>query len=173
MNKNKGVFLDRDGVINQEMGEYTYQKEHFFIIDGVKEALQKFKAKGYFLIIITNQAGLNKGIYTRKDMEICHQYMMEQLDNLIDAIYYSPYHPSITASLVRKPGTLLFEKAIHKFKINPNQSWMIGDREKDILPALQLGMGTVRIGSEQVETQAQFISPDLKSASDKILHLNR
>jgi D-glycero-D-manno-heptose 1,7-bisphosphate phosphatase len=65
---NKCIFLDRDGVINVDHVDYTYRLDHFVIIDGVIEALKKFKKAGYLLVVITNQSGIAKGIYKYEDM---------------------------------------------------------------------------------------------------------
>ena len=116
---NKCIFLDRDGVLNVERGDYTYEPEDFIIEDRVPEAIQLIKEAGYLAIVITNQAGISKGLYTRKQMQACHGILMEKTGHLIDHIYYSPYHPSFSESLTRKPETLMIEKAIAKFDIDP------------------------------------------------------
>jgi D-glycero-D-manno-heptose 1,7-bisphosphate phosphatase len=81
-------------------------------------------------------------------MDECHAYFQEQCGNLIGHFYFSPDHPTVSASLSRKPGTLMFEKAISKFNIDVNKSWMIGDRGRDIIPARKLGIRTIQIGDE-------------------------
>jgi D-glycero-D-manno-heptose 1,7-bisphosphate phosphatase len=129
---NKCIFLDRDGVLNVERGDYTYLPEDFVIAEGVPEAVRKIKEAGYLAVVVTNQAGISKGLYTRRQMEVCHDILMEKTDRLIDKIYYSPYHPSYSASLSRKPDTIMVEKAIAKFNIDPAQSWLVGDRTRDI-----------------------------------------
>lgn len=142
---NKAVFLDRDGVLNEEIGDYVYQLTDFKIVEGIIPALATLKEKGFVLIVITNQAGIAKGRYTHGDVAKMHAFFQEESENLIDEFYYSPYHPDYSESLGRKPGTLLFEKAIAKFDIDPSQSWMVGDKERDLIPAKQLGMRTIRI----------------------------
>jgi len=104
---NKCIFLDPDGVLNVERGDYTFLPADFRIIDGVPEAIEIIKKAGYIVIVITNQAGISKGIYTREQMHICHEILMEKTHHLIDHIYYSPYHPSFSESLTRKPDTLM------------------------------------------------------------------
>lgn len=145
---NKCVFLDRDGVLNKDNPNYTYRVDAFHILDGVIESLQRLKANGYLLVVVTNQSGIAQGIYTEADVHACHQYFQQQSGNIIDHFYFCAYHPSVTASLSRKPGTLMFEKAIAKFNIDVNASWMIGDRGRDIIPARQLGIKTIQIGDE-------------------------
>jgi D-glycero-D-manno-heptose 1,7-bisphosphate phosphatase len=126
---NKCIFLDRDGVLNEDRTDYVYRIADFIIPADVPEALRRFKEAGYLLIIITNQAGIAKGIYSRKDVMTCHSYLQEHCDHLIDDIYFCPHHPDYTSrSLTRKPESLLLEKAMAKYNIDPTQSWMIGDR---------------------------------------------
>lgn len=166
--QNRCVFLDRDGVLNVERGEYTFKVDDFELVDGVAEALQNLKAQGFKLIVITNQAGISRGMYSRADMLQCHCKLMLETGGLIDAIYYSPYHPNITQSLSRKPGTLLFERAIAKFKIIPGESWMVGDQDRDLIPAKQLGIQTIFVG-EEISPSARFLAKSLKAASEIIL----
>ena len=145
---NKCVFLDRDGVLNVERGKYTYKVEDFKIIDGVVEALKTLKKKGYLIIVITNQAGISRGLYSREQMNACHHILQNECENLIDDIYYSPYHPTVTESISRKPDSLMFEKAIAKYDINCEVSWMVGDKERDLIPAKKLGIATILVGNE-------------------------
>jgi len=145
---NKCVFLDRDGVLNVDNPAYTYEVDKFQIIEGVPEALKLFKDNGFLLIVVTNQSGIAKGIYTVEQMQACHEYMQKNCNSAIDWFYFSPYHRTVTNSLMTKPGTLMFEKAIAKYNIDINSSWMIGDRGRDIIPARTIGIKTVQIGDE-------------------------
>ncbi|MDF9800386.1 D-glycero-D-manno-heptose 1,7-bisphosphate phosphatase [Catalinimonas alkaloidigena] len=165
----KCIFLDRDGVINRDRVDYAYDLSHFEILAGVPQALVKLKKAGYLLVVVTNQSGIAKDIYTREDMRACHQYMHEQTDHVIDAVYYAPHHPSVTESLTRKPDTLMFEKAIARFGIDPGKSWMIGDKERDIIPARQFDIPSILIGPSKEETLAQYIVEDLAEATEIIL----
>jgi D-glycero-D-manno-heptose 1,7-bisphosphate phosphatase len=167
---NKCVFLDRDGVINVDHVDYTYRLDHFFIIDGVVEGLKKLKEAGYLLVIITNQSGISKGIYTYADVVRCHHYFQEQCDYLIDGFYYSPYHEKFTNSLSRKPGSLMFEKAIARFNIDISQSWMIGDKERDLIPARKLGLKCVHICHQDEGVECEARVKDLPEAAERILN---
>jgi len=168
--KKKCIFLDRDGVLNVDNPNYTFRVEDFKIIPGVIEALTALKKNGFLLVVVTNQSGIAKGIYTQDQMEKCHLYFQKECGNLIDHFYFSPYHRTITQSLATKPGTLMFEKAIAKFNIDVQTSWMIGDRGRDIVPARQLGIKTIQIGDEVEESElADYKVDDLLSASRLIL----
>ena len=150
---NPCVFLDRDGVLNDDDPNYTFEVHKFKILPGVPEALLSLKKRGYLLVVVTNQSGISQGLYTIDQMRACHTYMQQQCGHIIDHFYFSPYHPSVTQSLLRKPGTLMFEKAIVKFNIDVTKSWMVGDRGRDIIPARQLGIKTIQIGNEIEEAE--------------------
>ncbi len=170
---NRAIFLDRDGVINEERGDYTYKVDDFKIIHGTAQALQKLKNCGYLLIVITNQSGISQGIYSREDMNSCHQYMSKSIGNPFDAIYYSPYHPKISKSLSRKPDSLMFEKAISRFDIDPSKSWMIGDNERDLIPARKLGIKTLYLGHDKLEIKPNARAQTLLVGSDIIIEYER
>ena len=168
--KNICIFLDRDGVINEDNPNYTFRVDAFKILHGVVDSLQLLKSKGYFLVVVTNQSGIAQGLYTREQMEDCHRYFQQQCGNLIDHFYFSPDHPTISASLSRKPSTLMFEKAIAKFKIDVARSWMIGDRGRDIAPARKLGIKTIQVGDEIAENEkADYMVTGLPDAVKIIL----
>ena len=168
--KKKCVFLDRDGVINVDNVNYTYKVEEFKIIDGVIPALKMLKEAGYLLIIITNQSGIAKGIYQHEDVYKCHDYFDQESGNLIDEYFYSPYHQTISESLSRKPDSLMFEKAIAKYDIDITQSWMVGDRERDITPANKLNIPTILIEEfPNTETNAKYKVDSLLEAAELIL----
>jgi D-glycero-D-manno-heptose 1,7-bisphosphate phosphatase len=147
----KCVFLDRDGVLNVERGDYTYRPEDFELEKQVPEALQLLKRHGYLLIVITNQGGIGKKLYTKQDMLVCHDKLHQACPLLLDAIYYAPSHPAFSESLSRKPGTLLLEKAIARFNIDPAQSWMVGDQLRDMEAAARMGIRSVLVGQPQVD----------------------
>ena len=166
---NKCIFLDRDGVLNIERGDYTYLPEDFIILESVPEAIKKIKKAGYLAIVVTNQAGITKGVYTREQMQNCHDILMEKTGHLIDNIYYSPYHPTISKSLTRKPDTLMIEKAIAKYNIDPSESWLIGDRSRDIECGQEMGLKTILITDQKHhECKPNFTALNLLDAVNKM-----
>ncbi len=144
----KCVFLDRDGVLNRDYVDYVYSIDKLEILPGVGEAISSLKRAGYMIIVITNQSGIAKGIYTVEDMQTVHDAMQEAFDNQIDDFYYAPWHPSVSESLTRKPDSLMFEKAIAKYKIDTKLSWMVGDKERDLIPAKKLGIKTIQVEND-------------------------
>lgn len=147
---NKAIFLDRDGVIIRERGDYTFLIKDVEINPGIIEALKDFIKKNFLLIIITNQGGVSKNIYTHEDVKNIHSYIQEKLfieGIKFDAYYYCPHHPSITKCLCRKPDSLLLEKAIARFNINPVKSYFIGDNDRDIVAGQKVKVNTIKIES--------------------------
>ncbi|MDB5241996.1 MAG: D,D-heptose 1,7-bisphosphate phosphatase [Spirosoma sp.] len=165
---NKCIFLDRDGVLNEDRTDYVYRVEDFVIPDGVPEALRILKEAGYLLIVVTNQAGIAKGLYTRDDMMACYNYLQKQCGYVIDDIYYSPHHPDYNShSLTRKPDSLLLEKAMAKYNIIADESWMIGDAQRDMQAGRRVGVRTVRIA------HTNHRSPDSDGCAPNLLEASR
>lgn len=137
------LFLDRDGVINHDPGDYVCSPEDWHLLDGIAQLMRAAQVRGYRIIIITNQGGIGLGRYTREDLERIHLKMFHQLAEegiQPDAVYACPHHPQTGACLCRKPEPLMIQKALHRFGLNPQQSLMIGDRERDIQAAKGAGV---------------------------------
>lgn len=144
----KAVFLDRDGVINRERGEYTWRLEDFEILPGVVEGLKTLQDKGYLLIVITNQAGIAKGLYAHADVDNAHGKLKDELNKAgveLTEIYYCPHHTDYGKCLCRKPGSLLVEKAIARFGVDAANSVFIGDKPRDIEAAENAGVKGVLV----------------------------
>jgi D-glycero-D-manno-heptose 1,7-bisphosphate phosphatase len=167
MNKQKCIFLDRDGVINVDFVDYVYDVEKFEFIDGVPEALKTFKDAGYLIIVITNQSGIVKGIYTLDDVMTVHKHVQSNTNNSIDDIYIAPYHEKWTNSLTRKPSALMWERAIAKYNIDTETSWMIGDKPRDLVPAKKLGIKTIIVDHPE-DPSANYACENLLAASKVI-----
>ncbi|RYU78484.1 D-glycero-alpha-D-manno-heptose-1,7-bisphosphate 7-phosphatase [Hymenobacter persicinus] len=164
----KAVFLDRDGVLNLEIGDYVWRPADFVVIDGVPAALARLKAAGYRLIVVTNQAGIAKGLYSAADVAACHQKLQDTCGGLIDAFYFAPGHPSVSETLSRKPGSLLLEKGLARFRLDPAQCWMLGDRARDLEAGARAGVRGLLIGhTEKLDFQPRAAS--LAEAVDIIL----
>jgi D-glycero-D-manno-heptose 1,7-bisphosphate phosphatase len=168
---NKCVFLDRDGVLNMDRVDYVYKVEDLCVLEGVAVALETLKKNNYILIVITNQSGIDKQIFTELDVAQVHKAIQEKTGNFIDEFYYSKYHRTITNSLATKPGSLLFEKAISKYNIDPKDSWMVGDRVRDLIPAALLGIKTVLIeGDYKDEFEGLKVKSLLEAVNSYILN---
>jgi D-glycero-D-manno-heptose 1,7-bisphosphate phosphatase len=145
---NKVVFLDRDGVINFETGDYTYQIEKFKILPDLFKALEILKNKGFKFIVITNQGGISKQRYNHNAVKSVHEFMQEQFKqaqiDLLD-IYYCPHHSEIEKCICRKPNSQLLEKAIARYNVDKTKSYFVGDTERDIIAADRVGVTGIKV----------------------------
>jgi D-glycero-D-manno-heptose 1,7-bisphosphate phosphatase len=171
MTKKKAVFLDRDGVLNREIGDYVFLHVHLEIPAGVPEGLKMLREAGYLLIMITNQGGIDRGMFTRDEMNIIHDLIQEGSGVYLDDIFYSPHHKSVTNSLLSKPGSLMVQRAIALYDIDPAQSFMIGDAARDIECAAGAGVAPILLPTlkERVHEKAVFVAHDFLDAVNFIL----
>ena len=150
--KNKAVFLDRDGVLNQEMGDYVCKLADFHILDNF-DALKTLQDKGYLLLIATNQGGLAKGWYSEDELGKMHSKLKEAYKEHgveFTDIYYCPHHPDFTGACdCRKPKPGLLLRGIEQYDIDPAQSYFIGDRERDVEAGTAAGVKGILINSDQ------------------------
>jgi len=150
--KNKAVFLDRDGVLNCEIGDYVCRLEDFKLLDNF-DALKTLHDRGYLLIIATNQGGLAKGWYSEDELAKMHNHLKEKyLEHGVKFtdIFYCPHHPDFTGDCdCRKPKPGLLLQGIKKYNLDPSKSYFIGDRERDIEAANGAGVKGILIDSNQ------------------------
>ena len=159
----KTIFLDRDGVINKEI-KYLHKIKDFEFIDGIFESCKYLKSLGYKIIVITNQSGISRGYYSKNDFQIITNWMIDQFNNnnikILDVLY-CPHLPN-TKCNCRKPKPGMLFEAKKKHNINMNKSWLIGDKETDIIAANNAGINnTILVKSghkiNEKETNAKFI----------------
>lgn len=185
-NKQKAIFLDRDGTINEYVG-FLRKEEDFRLIPGVSEAIKKINNSGYLAIVVTNQPVIARGEVTEEELEEIHK-KMETLLGLdgayIDDIYYCPHHPDkgfegeIPELKIecdcRKPKTGMLEKAAREHNIDLSSSIMIGDSTLDIKMAENVGMQSVLLKTGQkgedgkYEVSPTLIAENLNDAIDDI-----
>lgn len=142
--KNKGLFLDRDGVVNIEKN-YVYRIEDFEFIPEIFEIARSYSEQGFLIFVITNQAGIARNFYTAEDVQILHTWMVEQFRQRgikISEVYFCPHHPDYTGDCrCRKPNPGMILDAIAKYDIDPAESVLIGDKKSDIDAGLNAGIG--------------------------------
>jgi D-glycero-D-manno-heptose 1,7-bisphosphate phosphatase len=146
----KALFLDRDGVLNRERGDYTFSIEEFEVLLDVAESLAIAKQKGYLLIVISNQGGVSKRIFTQERVEVLHRMLCDELaahNVTFDEVYYCTHHDEVGKCICRKPNSGMLEKAIARFGIDPKTSVMIGDSQRDVEAAAKVGVRGVLIPS--------------------------
>lgn len=150
--KNKAVFLDRDGVLNKELGDYVCRAEDFVVLDNFA-ALKALQDKGYLLIVATNQGGLAKGWYSEDELAKMHARLRDTYQQhgvKFTDIFYCPHHPQFTGDCdCRKPKPGMLLRGIEKYNIDPAQSYFIGDRERDVEAGTAAGVKGILINSDQ------------------------
>lgn len=145
---NKVVFLDRDGVVNVERGEYTWRIEDFKLTIGLVAFLREVQKRGFLTIIISNQGCIGKGVCTMADVDKAHQYLRDELkkDNIeLTDLYYCPHHPKTGKCLCRKPEPIMLEKAIARYEADLSRSYFIGDTERDMEAGNRAGLQTIKV----------------------------
>ena len=149
----KAVFLDRDGVLNKELGDYVCRFDDFKVLEHNFAALKELQDRGYLLIVITNQGGLAKGWYSVEVLDQMHAHLKSTYAEqgvLISEVYYCNHHPEFNGKcLCRKPGSLMLEKALARFGIDASQSYFIGDRERDVIAGEAAGVTGILIDNDQ------------------------
>jgi D-glycero-D-manno-heptose 1,7-bisphosphate phosphatase len=150
---NKAIFLDRDGVlINNEQHYYIWESSQLEFIDGVFENLHLLQQKGFQLFIVSNQGGISRGLYTKENISQLHEQLIQTFHKnqiIITDILYCPHHIDIEKCLCRKPQSLMIDKLMAKYDLNPQESTMIGDSESDMIAASMAGIHGIRIKPNQ------------------------
>jgi D-glycero-D-manno-heptose 1,7-bisphosphate phosphatase len=142
------LFLDRDGVVNADAG-YVHRIDQFEFIDGIFDLCTAAVAQGFDIVIVTNQSGIGRGLYTERDFQHLTQWMRERFAERgapIRAVYYCPSHPKHGVgrykidSPDRKPGPGMLLKARDELGVDLSRSVLVGDRETDMVAALRAGV---------------------------------
>lgn len=145
----KALFLDRDGVINIDVG-YIWRPEDFIFQDGVFEACRQARALDYHLVVVTNQAGIGRGLYSEEEFQQLTKWMCAQFSDAgvdIARVFHAPTHPQEGVgiykreSIDRKPGPGMLFKARDALGLDLSASALVGDRETDIEAAIGAGVG--------------------------------
>lgn len=153
---NRAVFFDRDGTLISEVdykdnsGHYAARRpEDVVFLPNVMEGLQLLSQYPYKIIIVTNQSGVSRGLYTLNDMKMVNQRICEILERNgvhVDDIYYCP-HLSEAKCICRKPNIYMLQRASEKHSINLLKSYMVGNSEVDIQTGVNAGCTTILIGN--------------------------
>lgn len=166
------IGIDRDGVINRDLWDYCYKPEDFDPIPGSLEAIARLRRAGHKIAIITNQGGIEKGIYTMEDVDKTHQHMLDLLGQAgctsIDAIYYSA--SSRKDDMYAKPNTGMFKRCEKEYPyIKFNQGYFVGDKISDLKAAMKIGAKPILVRTgygEQTEKELEkFAYRKIKKAT--------
>ncbi len=181
-----GIFLDRDGTINQEVNFLSSPKE-LVLIPGSAEAIHEANQLGFKVFVVTNQSGIARGLLIKNELEDIHIELSRQLREYhaqIDAIYYCPHHPVegdsplTTQCNCRKPNIGMIEQAVKEFSIDRKRSFVIGDRMVDMQLGNNAGIPSILVltgyGKEELtlcrtaNIQIHYIASDLYNAVQHI-----
>jgi len=130
----KACFLDRDGVLNEDVG-YLHKSEDFKWIDGAVEAIKLLKKNNFLVIVITNQSGISRGYFNSKDVTNLHEWMnkiLKKEDIQINDFFFSGDLPNNNPESRRKPSPKMINEAVEKYKLDKTRCFMIGDKLSDL-----------------------------------------
>ena len=163
MKNTAGIFLDRDGTINEEV-EFLSTPDQLRLIPGSAEAIRDANAAGFNVFIITNQSGIARGLLSEQQLSDIHSHLLEILRThqaTIDAVFYCPHHPEMGAAPYRrecdcrKPRTGMLVRAAAEFNVDLTQSFVIGDRMFDIQAGNNAGCTSILVlsgyGKEELD----------------------
>ena len=157
--KNIALFLDRDGVINIDKN-YVHKIEDVEFIDGISDLIIKAKNLGYLVIVITNQSGIGRGIFTEEDFQKINLWILNELEKngaVIDRVYYCPTHPTEGIGKYkkidnrRKPNSGMFFEAAKDYNIDLEKSIMLGDKITDMDAGFSSGIKNLFLLSEKIK----------------------
>lgn len=149
--RSKALFLDRDGVINVD-NCYVHKVEDFEFVPGIFDLVRLGKAKGYRIVVVTNQAGIGRGYYSKEQFQLLTDWMCGQFElngGHIDAVYFCPFHPEHGVgdyrreSDCRKPAPGMLLQAQNDLDIDLEASVLVGDKPSDMLAGRAAGVGTL------------------------------
>ena len=155
------LFLDRDGVINEDHG-YVYRKEDVVFVEGIFDLCRAARARGMAIVVITNQAGIGRGYYTEADFRALSAWMLDEFARRgapIDRIYHCPDHPEHGLgdykrdSFDRKPNPGMILKAQRDLDLDLAASVLVGDKESDIEAGRRAGVGQNILVNQVSHTQ--------------------
>ncbi|HEV7700417.1 MAG TPA: HAD family hydrolase, partial [Pyrinomonadaceae bacterium] len=175
--KRPAIFLDRDGTLVEEVN-YLHRPEDMRVFPFTATALNVLKEAGFLLIVVTNQSGIGRNIYTVEDMNSVHAAFQAEIEGVIDGFYYCPHLPC-DGCACRKPALKMIEDAVNDLKIDLENSWMVGDKKIDMEAGQNAGVKTALVltgyGSSHqatLERLPDVVADDLGAAAQKIVVLH-
>ena len=174
--KQPAIFIDRDGTLIEEVN-YLSRVEDLRVFPFTKAALKLLKDNGYLTIVVTNQSGIGRAVYTEAAMHGIHDQIQAELDGAIDAFYFCPHLPDAGCNC-RKPNLGMIEAACMNFDIDMGRSWVIGDKDLDVKLGQKAKTGTAMVmtgyGSKHkpfLEYDPDIFAEDLGQAVARIVEI--
>lgn len=141
--KQRAVFIDRDGTLIEEVN-FLHRVEELQYFPFTDEAVRRLKENGFLVVLVTNQSGIARGIYTEDEMHSIHARIQADLTEKLDAIYYCPHLPTGDCEC-RKPRLGMIEAALADLPIDLENSWMIGDKKLDVELGFNAGIRPILV----------------------------
>jgi len=141
--KQKTVFIDRDGTLIEEVN-FLHRVEDLLYFPYTGVAIRLLKENGFLVVLVTNQSGIGRGIFTTDDMHTIHNRIQTDLNGKLDAIYFCPHLPNEDCDC-RKPNLGMIESAMADLPIDLENSWMIGDKVLDVELGLNAGLKPILV----------------------------
>lgn len=177
----RAVFLDRDNTIIRNDGDLG-DASAVHLLEGAAESMARLRDAGFLLVIVTNQSGVARGVFTEDDVAAVHDAIEQVLlattgrNELVQAWYYSPWHPEGVIETfrgdhpTRKPNPGMLVQASEDHGIDLARSWMVGDQERDVQAGHAAGCRTIRLADPDTKTTAEVVCQTLAQATEHIMH---
>jgi histidinol-phosphate phosphatase family protein len=181
------VFLDRDGVINEDRADYVKNWGEFRFIRGVRRALGRLREFGFPVVVVTNQSAVNRGLLSLETLNEIHTRMSREVarkGGIISGIYFCPHHPE-EGCHCRKPRTGLLRRAARELNLDLSKSFMVGDTLRDLRAGKRAGCRTMlvltgqggatlkKLGQASLKDWPGFVARDLKGAVEIMIGISR
>lgn len=181
MNNRKVIFLDRDGVINRRTlpHHYIVSWEEFIVFPKVYEAIRECNKAGYYVVVVSNQRGIARGVCNRKQIDFLHEKMIKEFkkrDAVIDKVYICPHNDGECTCRKPKPGLFYIAETElwneRKESVDKKYSWMIGDASSDVAAGKEYGVNTIWINCLRTVAmvEADYVAQDLYDAVTFLLN---
>jgi D-glycero-D-manno-heptose 1,7-bisphosphate phosphatase len=176
--KRPAIFLDRDGTLVEEVN-YLHRPEEMRLFPATQEALESLKTAGYALVVVTNQSGIGRGIYSEDAMHRVHDALQNELGGIVDGFYFCPHLPCGGCEC-RKPGLKMIRDAERDLVLDIEASWMVGDKKIDVETGQAGGFRTAlvltgygRSHENELIRPPDIVAEDLAAAARRIVVSSR
>lgn len=174
-NRRRAAFFDRDGVLNEDIG-FAHRPDQITWMPGAREAVKRLNDAGFLVFVVTNQAGVARGLYSEEHVRTLHRWMQQELHAVgahVDAFYHCPHHPEHgeppyrTDCACRKPEPGMLLQAMAEWPVEPKGSFLIGDRDTDLQAAQRAGIeGTLYRGGDLDAIVAGIVAGIMARSTD-------
>lgn len=169
MRSDRAAFLDRDGTVIED-ANYLADPDALVFVPGAFEALRLLRDAGFRLVIVTNQSGIARGLYSLAEYRAVESRMAEMLAAggiRLDGVFFCPHHPDYSGPCdCRKPGLGMYQDAARNLEVDLAASVYIGDRVRDVLPAIALGGHGILVGTAANTSGVEQVPDGVERASD-------